>query len=241
VTCILHGDWSADTCGPECARLTTVWNAPRPKLLDLFCKAGGAAMGYHRAGFEVIGVDIEPQPNYPFEFHQADALHFLAEHWREFVAAHASCPCQFYSGMSACRPGLAQEYPDLIAATRGLLDLTGLPYVMENVPRSPLRPDLMLCGAMFGRALYRHRIFESNVFLWQPEHPKHMVRASKAGHWEPGTVISVSGNCGPIALAREVMDIGWTNRRELAESIPPYFTEHIGTQLLAHLNAEAAA
>ncbi|MCT6971865.1 hypothetical protein, partial [Salmonella enterica] len=87
---------------------------------------------------------------------------------------------------------------------------------------------------------YRHRVFESNVFLWQPDHPRHVVKASKAGHWEPGTYISVSGNCSPIALAREVMDIDWMNRNELGESIPPYFTEHIGQQLLDHLERGAA-
>jgi DNA (cytosine-5)-methyltransferase 1 len=211
-----------------------------PKLLDLCSKAGGAAEGYRRAGWNVTCVDIEPQPRNPFTFIQADALHFLAEFWGDFDAVHISPPCQRFSGMSACRPGLADEYPDLIAASRGLLELTGLPYVIENVVGSPLRPDLMLCGAMFGRQTYRHRIFESNAFLWQPEHPRHAIRASKAGHWQPGTFISVSGNCSPIALAREVMDIDWMTRRELGESIPPYFTEHIGRQLLDHV-ARAAA
>lgn len=210
------------------------------RLLDLFCGAGGAGMGYHRAGFEIVGVDIAPQPNYPFEFHKADALHYLAEHWQEFDAVHASCPCQRYSAMSACRPGLAEEYPDLIAPMRGLLDLTGLPWVMENVPRSPLRPDLVLCGHMFGLPLYRHRVFESNVFMWQPEHPRHVVPGGKAGHWKPGQIISVSGNCSPISLAREAMGIDWTTRRELAESIPPAYTEHIGLQLISHLSEMAA-
>lgn len=214
----------------------------KPRLLDLFSCAGGAAKGYADAGFEVVCVDIDPQPRNPFESHQADALHFLAEHWREFDAVHASPPCQRFSAMSACRPGLGETYPDLIAATRGLLDLTGLPYVMENVPGAPLRRDLMLCGHMFGRALYRHRIFESNVFLWQPEHPKHVTPGGRAGHWKPGEIISVSGNCSPVALAREVMEIDWTNRRELAESIPPYYTAHIGAQVLAHIQgAEAVA
>ena len=197
-------------------------------------------MGYHRAGFDVVGVDIAPQPNYPFESHQGDALHYLAEHRREFDAIHASPPCQHYSTMSACRPGLADEYPDLVAATRGLADLTGLPYVIENVSGSPLRPDLTLCGHMFGLKLYRHRVFESNVPLWQPEHPAHVTPGSKAGHWQPGQIISVSGHCSPIALAREAMGIGWMNRAELAESIPPAYTLHIGRQLLAHVEERAA-
>lgn len=211
-----------------------------PRLLDLFCGAGGAAMGYHRAGFAVVGVDLSPQPRYPFEFHQGDALHYAAEHWADFDVIHASPPCQRFSAMTSCRPGLSADYPDLVAATRGLAALTELPYVLENVVGSPLRPDLTLCGAMFGRDTYRHRVFESNTFLWQPEHRPHATKASKAGHWRPGTFISVSGNCSPIALAREVMDIDWMNRSELAESIPPYFTQHIGEQLLAHLEAVAA-
>ena len=198
-------------------------------------------MGYHRAGFEVVGVDIAPQKNYPFEFHQADAVHFLAEHWRDFDAVHASCPCQRFSAMSTCRPGLADEYPDLIAPVRNLLDLTGLPYVMENVPGSPLRPDLVLCGHMFGLALYRHRVFESNVFMWQPAHVNHTLPASRAGHWKPGTIMSISGHVSPIAKAREAMGIDWMRRDELAESIPPAYTEHIGAQLLAHIESERAA
>ena len=209
------------------------------RLLDLFAGAGGAAMGYRRAGFDVVGVDINPQPNYPFEFYQGDAIHYLAEHWREFDAVHASPPCQRYSAMTACRPGLADEYPDLIAPVRNLLELTGLPYVLENVARSPLRPDLTLCGQMFGLPLYRHRVFEASFFMWQPEHPRHTVPGSKAGHWTPGHIISVSGNCSPIALAREAMGINWTTRHELAESIPPVYTEHVGTQLRAHIEQGA--
>jgi DNA (cytosine-5)-methyltransferase 1 len=198
-------------------------------------------MGYHRAGFDVVGVDISLQPRYPFEFHQADALHYLAEHWQDFDAVHASPPCQRFSAMSACRPGLSGDYPDLIAATRGLLDLTGLPYVIENVPGSPLRPDLTLCGHMFGLELYRHRVFETNWFAWQPAHVPHTLPASRAGHWTPGTIMSVSGHVSPIAKAREAMGIDWMARDELAESIPPAFTEHIGTQLLAHIQREKVA
>jgi DNA (cytosine-5)-methyltransferase 1 len=205
----------------------------RPRLLDLFSCAGGASVGYHRAGFEVVGVDIAPQRNYPFEFHQADALHYLAEHWQEFDAVHASPPCQRYSLMSQCRPGLAEQYPDLLPPTRALLELTGLPYVLENVPGAPLRQDLMLCGQMVGLELYRHRIFESNVPLQQPTHPAHTVPASKAGHWKPGTVMSVSGHVSPMWKAREVMGgIDWMNRAELAEAIPSQYSEFIGTQLI---------
>lgn len=202
------------------------------RLLDLFCGAGGAAMGYHRAGWDVVGVDIAPQPRYPFEFHQADALHWALEHWGEFDAIHASPPCQRFSAMSNCRPGLSDEYPDFIAATRALCELTGLGYVIENVPGSPLRADVELCGHMFGRELYRHRIFEANMPLTQPVHSKHTLPASKAGHWKPGTVMSISGHVSPIAKAREVMGISWMTRDELAESIPPVYTHYIGHDLL---------
>jgi DNA (cytosine-5)-methyltransferase 1 len=199
------------------------------KLLDLFCGAGGAAMGYHRAGWEVVGVDINPQPRFPFEFHQADALEYDLS---GFDAVHASPPCQAYSSMSTCRPGLAGTYPDLIDPVRRMLKDSGLPWIIENVPGAPLRQDLMLCGHMFGLELYRHRIFETSAYLGQPRHPRHTRPGSKAGHWKPGQIISVSGHCAPMWLARQVMGIDWMNRAELGEAIPPAYTEFIGRELL---------
>jgi DNA (cytosine-5)-methyltransferase 1 len=233
----------------------------RPVLLDLFCGAGGAGMGYHQAGFDLIGVDIEPQPRYPFEFHQADALsilrtmvdypNFSGELWRptSYAAIHASPPCQAYSAMSGCRLGLAAEYPQLVDATRALLIETGLPWVMENVAGSGLAAQddlfgtkgLMLCGAMFGAELYRHRMFESSLSLAAPNHPRHLISASPAGHWRPGSVISVAGNCSPISLARKAMGIDWMNRDELAEAIPPAFTRFIGEQLIEQLSLARAS
>ncbi|GAS95495.1 Gp30 [Mycolicibacterium canariasense] len=213
----------------------------KPLLLDLFCGAGGAAAGYHRAGFDVVGVDINPQPNYPFTFIQGDASHFLsawcrgsliAAHQLPFAAVHASPPCQRYSAMSKCRPEIANKYPDLVDPVRELLLETGLPYVIENVPGAPLRNPVMLCGQMFGQELYRHRLFESNVPITAPQHPKHVIPASKAGHWKPGTIMSISGHVSPIAKAREVMGIEWMSREELAESIPPSYTQWVGKQLL---------
>lgn len=160
----------------------------KPKLLDLFCGAGGAGVGYHRAGFDVVGVDINPQPNYPFEFHQADALDYLADNHQQFDAIHASPPCQHYSAMSNCRPGLSGDYPDMVDQTRQLLDAIGKPWVIENVPGSGMatqatldgRHGIVLCGHMFGLNLYRHRIFESNIELTEPPHPRHIKPASKA-------------------------------------------------------------
>lgn len=210
----------------------------RPRLLDLYCCAGGAAMGYHQAGFDVFGVDISPQPNYPFPFVQADALAFLEFPLIGFDAIHASPPCQRFSNMSNCRPGLAQEYDDFISATRAGLQRTGLPYVIENVPGAPLENPTMLCGQMFGLELYRHRLFESNIPLCPPPHPEHLVPASKAGHWVPGTIMSIAGHAAPIAKAREVMGIDWTTREELAEAIPPRYSEYIGRQMFAHINPE---
>lgn len=222
----------------------------RPIMLDLFCCAGGAAVGYHRAGFRVIGFDIDPQRNFPFEFRQADAIQILEDlvtlgpMWdgRPVAAVHASPPCQRYSAMSKCRPEIAEKYPDLVAPVRELLaQLPECLTVIENVPGAPLRKDLELCGTMFDRELYRHRIFETNFVVGQPEHPEHLIPASKAGHWKPGTIMSVSGHIAPIAHARKIMDIDWTNRHELAESIPPYYTQYIGEQILAHLKEREAA
>jgi DNA (cytosine-5)-methyltransferase 1 len=213
--------------------------------VDLCCSAGGCSTGYYRAGWEVVGVDLVPQPNYPFRFVQADAMTFPLD---GFDAVHASPPCQRKSRMSNCRPGLAETYPDLIDPMRERLTEWGGPWVMENVEGAglPGQDDLfgangvMLCGAMFGRPLYRHRYFETNFPVAAPHHPRHLTPASKAGHWVPGTVISVEGNCAPIALAREAMEINWMTRDELAEAIPPAYTEFIGAQLLQHLGERAA-
>ena len=211
----------------------------RPVLLDLYCGGGGASEGYSRAGFRVVGVDKNPQPNYPYEFIRADAIE-KAKDWdflAQFDAVHASPPCQRYSNASNCRPGLAELYPDLIAETRMHLKNFGLPYIIENVAgaRRLLESPTMLCGAMFGKKTYRHRFFETTFALEPIGHPAHVVPTSRAGHWKPGTYVSVAGNAAPIKLAKEAMAINWMRRPELVEAIPPYFTEWIGRQLLAHL------
>jgi DNA (cytosine-5)-methyltransferase 1 len=217
----------------------------RPVLLDLYCGAGGAAAGYHRAGFDVVGVDIEPMPRYPFPFCEGDALErldWLLNGRRLRVdAIHASPPCQDHSRMNPA--AIEHGTGHLLADTREALKATGLPWIIENVPGSGLAQQtdllgtngLLLCGAMFGAETYRHRLFESSIPLAAPWHPRHLTPASAAGHWEPGTYISVTGNCAPIAAAREVMDIGWMTRDELAQAIPPYFTRYIGTQIIEHL------
>jgi DNA (cytosine-5)-methyltransferase 1 len=222
-----------------------------PLILDLFCGAGGAATGYHRAGFGIIGIDLVKRPRYPFDFIEADALQYLTEAYATDTwpdAIHASPPCQTYSAMSGCRPGLSASYPDLIEPTRQLLQQTGLPWVMENVKgsglltQSSLFDDLhgvTLCGRMFGLKLYRHRLFESNIAIAEPAHPRHLTSGGRAGHWRDGEIISVSGHFAPASLAREAMGIDWMTSDELAEAIPPAYTHYIGEQLLAAIKDAA--
>lgn len=205
----------------------------RPKLLDLFCGAGGAAQGFRRAGFYVVGVDIASQPNYcGDEFIQADALEYLSLHHNEFDAAHASPPCQSYSAMSKCRPGLAEKYPRMIGHVRTALTKTKCIWDIENVPGASLRPDLLLCGRMFGLMLYRHRIFECSFRVRQPEHLCHDYPALKAGRWSPGHIISVAGHFAPMCEARKAMGIDWMTRDEMAESIPPAYAEYVGKYMM---------
>lgn len=202
------------------------------RILDLFCGAGGAGMGYHRAGFEVVGVDVSAQPNYPFEFVQADAMTFDL---RGFDAIHASPPCQRYTQLGT-REDLS-HYPDLVDATRERLEAAGVPWVIENVPGSPLRKPVTLCGAMFGLRAYRHRLFEASKSLTVPPHPKHAVRVNRRGenrreHWANGGFITITGDvgtyCGP-----EAMGIDWMTGNELSQAIPPAYTEWIGRQLVS--------
>jgi len=142
-------------------------------------------MGYARAGFEVVGVDINPQPRYPFEFHQADALDYLREHGHRFDAVHASPPCQAYS---ETRKIQSNEHPELIPPTRAALQRVGLPWVIENVPGSPLIDPVELCGAMFGLRVYRHRLFEASFPVTVPEHPaiEYEFEISQNGEWQAG-------------------------------------------------------
>jgi DNA (cytosine-5)-methyltransferase 1 len=223
----------------------------QPVVLDLGCGAGGVSTGYRNAGYLTIGVDIEPQPHYPFEFIQADMLD-VADHlirygrWRgielgEIDLVHVSAPCQRWSKQLRCRPELKEKYPDLITPMRPLLEEAGKPYVMENVEGAPLRDPVMLCGTMFRRELYRHRLLETGngISLPQLPHPRHAKPASRAGHWVPGTVMSISGHIAPVAMARELMGIDWTTREELAEAIPVYFSEWAGLQIRSQLLAAA--
>lgn len=225
----------------------------KPRLLDLFCGAGGAAMGYHRAGFEVVGVDIRPQPNYPFEFVQDDALFYLGAfidgNRREFDAIHASPPCQAFTAYRRKGHGVGDGYGDLIADVRELLWETGLPWVMENVAGAPLRTPLMLCGSMFDPPLdvQRHRFFESDWpmddpawpcrhDLWPPRFPAATNRRAMSRKTVEVGVWRI-----PLDVQRRAMGIDWMTLEELSEAIPPPYTELIGAQLLDHLRARTAA
>lgn len=209
------------------------------RLLDLFCCAGGAGTGYHRAGFEVVGVDKVHQPRYPFEFHQADALEYLAEHGHEFDAIHASPPCQRHSTMTI-RWGRQEEHPNLIGPTRKALMSLGKPYVMENVVGAPLCNAVVLCGSMFGLRsgewqLQRHRLFESNIMLWTPGECRHKGRALAVYGHAGGTSRRDGIRFPGTGAWPEGMGIDWMTGEELAEAIPPAYTEWIGKQLRVFL------
>lgn len=212
----------------------------KPRLLDLFCGAGGCSVGYARAGFDVTGVDLEPQPRYPYRFIKGDALEFLYyldNDWSQFDAIHASPPCQAFSLASLYHPGTQESHPDLVDETRKLLEATGLPYVMENVEGSPLRRDLVLCGEMFGLRVHRHRVFElGGWFAMQPRHAPHRLKGALHNcHIEDGHARQVAGNYADHADASDAMGIDWMDRKALAQAIPPAYTEFIGSQLIQHI------
>jgi DNA (cytosine-5)-methyltransferase 1 len=217
----------------------------RPRLLDLFCGAGGAAMGYHRAGFDVVGVDIEPQPHYPFEFHQADAMTF-AYRLGEFDAVHASPPCQDWSLLHRNYGQPAHGTGGLLLRTLELFQDLQKPWVVENVVGAPLPSAIELCGASFGLGasgldLNRHRRFQCSFPIMAP--PCQHRPGKTIGVYGHGTNSWHRKKLGrnlTIAEQREAMGIDWMNRKELAQAIPPAYTQFIGEQLAAHLERSAA-
>jgi hypothetical protein len=223
-------------------------DANRPRVLDLFCCAGGAAMGYHRAGFEVDGVDIADRPRYPFPIVRTDALEHLASlvatgEIARYDLVHTSPPCQagcsLTVGTNASR-GWGETHPQLIPELRTLLDATGLPYVIEQPNgKAPVRRDLVLCGESFGLGVLRHRGFELGRWsTTQPPHPRHRgyVRGHRHGIYRDGPYVAAYGSGGGKATVPEMqhaMGITWTDvREELTEAIPPAFTEWIGRAFL---------
>lgn len=197
------------------------------KALDLFCGAGGASMGLHRAGFDVTGVDMNPMPDYPFSFIQDDALEYPPD---GYTLIWASPPCQAHSRLSGVRKD--KEYPDLIASMRERLEKSSSMWVIENVPLAPLRRDLMLCGTMFGLGVYRHRIFEANFPIPQLGHPDHFISVTSSfGAYRAGKewpYLTVAGHVFRAAEGAAAMGIHWMRRRDdIAEAIPPSYAEYI--------------
>jgi len=236
----------------------------RPRLLDLFCCAGGAGMGYYRAGFDVVGVDIKPQPRYPFEFIQADCLGLDMDFVRSFDAIHASPPCQAHTSMKTMHN--AREHLDLVPQTRDMLMASGLPWAIENVVGAPLVAPITLCGTMFGLGvedadLLRHRLFELShlmVFTPQCQHGQRDTIGVYGGHARNrrrNRTIGVYGEGArdsrrkfdkgvpdfTVEQARAAMGIDWMTLAELCQAIPPAYTEFVGRHLLAHLQQRQAA
>jgi DNA (cytosine-5)-methyltransferase 1 len=220
------------------------------RLIDLYCSAGGATRGYQLAGFHVTGVDIVAQPNYVGDaFIQADALEVDLS---GFDAIHASPPCQRYSAAAQIHD-TSNDHPDLIDTTRERLQASGVPWVMENVERSPLRTTLMLCGSMFGLGVRRHRLFESDVLMLGPscgshahwyasvfggrclgrQHVTHAGKGTRSQTWDKFD--------DELATARKAMGISWMNLAELSEAIPPAYSNFIGSRLKAVVLERSAA
>jgi DNA (cytosine-5)-methyltransferase 1 len=212
----------------------------RPRLLDLFCGAGGAAMGYHRAGFDVTGVDIRPQPRYPFRFVQADAMTYPLDGWD---VIHASPPCQDHSSLRS----RADEHGTgwMLDATLERLAAQSASWVVENVGAAHNRADFLLCGEMFGLRTVRHRRFTLDPrwpgLLMIPAHPRHRRPTStknRIAALAEGHNLSVTGNIGRHA-GPLCMGIDWMTGAELSQAIPPAYTEYIGAQLLDALEFPA--
>ncbi|WP_326651572.1 DNA methylase [Streptomyces sp. NBC_01750] len=213
---------------------------PRPLLLDVYSCSGGAGMGYHRAGFDVDGIDIAHRPNYPFPYHQGDALERLASgEIQRYAFVHASPPCQAKCSLTIGTnqsKGWGGAHEDLLAPTRELLDKTGLPYVIEQPNgRAEIRKDLWLCGEMWGLGVIRHRNFKlGGCTANQPDHLRHRgrVRGYRHGEFHEGPYVAPYGNGGgkpTVPELQEAMGITWTNvREELTEAIPPAYSEYIG-------------
>jgi DNA (cytosine-5)-methyltransferase 1 len=224
----------------------------RPRLLDLFCGAGGAAVGYDRAGFDVVGVDIRPQPRYPFEFVQADVMALTPFDMHDYDAIHASPPCHDHSTVTGRnRKAVGPKGTGwMLGATIDLLAATGRPFVIENVetaefPRSVFR--LRLCGSSFGLDVRRHRWFAANVAMLAPAREHHWqrprFRSLDSRRETLASVVGVHGHlnyAGEAEVRNQAMGIEWMNQAELAQAIPPAYTQFIGEYLLAELAVAVA-
>ena len=217
----------------------------KPRLLDLFCGAGGAAVGYALVGFDVTGVDINPQPRYPFPFVQADATIFPLE---GYDVVHASPPCQAYSVATYWYRASGKNYDDLLGLMRDRLFTFGKPWIIENVPGSPITSGMVLCGSMFGLRVRRHRYFETSHLLFAPGSCKHTddfvsvygdeVLRQRRNPRYTGLKCGVRSQLVtsfPHAVGQEAMGIDWMNAKELSQAIPPAYTEWVGQQIKAVL------
>ncbi|MFJ4960191.1 SAM-dependent methyltransferase [Streptomyces sp. NPDC088739] len=201
-----------------------------PRVLDLFCCQGGASLGYAMAGLDPVGVDRAPQPHYPFAFRLDDALDYAVAYGGAFDLVHASPPCQRYTRAQKIR---GRSHPDLVDRTRDVLRALGVPYVIENVEGAPLRDQVVLCGAMFGLATYRHRLFETSFPVTAPRHPAHRTPTAKMGRRPaPGQHMHVVGNFVGVDEGRRAMGMHWATREGLREAVPPAYARHIGEAFL---------
>lgn len=233
------------------------------RALDLFCGAGGVSMGLHRAGFDVVGVDLSPQPQYPFAFVQADAL-APPVRLADFDFIWASPPCQAYTMMQALNTrGPKREHPKLVEPVREMLRASGVPYCIENVPGAPMKGAFTLCGSMFGLGVRRHRLFEASFFVFTPpcQHgegypvpvwgdgrpSRQEVRKARRAlavygdhPQRPGDKTQRVNRARTLREGQIAMGIDWMDWRPLTQAIPPAYSEYIAKAFLAQQAREAA-
>ncbi|MFC9115013.1 class I SAM-dependent methyltransferase [Streptomyces sp. NPDC057092] len=198
------------------------------RLLDVCCGAGGLSMGYYLAGFDVVGVDIAPQPNYPFPFVQADGIDYVAQHGHAFDLVHGSWPCERYARVTKWR-GNPDDHPDLVGPGREVMQATGRPWVIENVPEAPLRPDYLLCGTQFGLSIRRHRAFETSWGGGGDLVPP---------CWHRKGLLAFEHK-GERAYA-DAMGCTWMTNLEARKAVPPAYSQWLATQYLAFEGRAAA-
>jgi DNA (cytosine-5)-methyltransferase 1 len=218
----------------------------KPRLLDLFCGAGGAGRGYQLAGFHVTGVDIRPMPRYVGDaFYEADALAFLVTNGRFFDAIHASPPCQSWTAYRRKGHGVGDGSSDLIASTRDALRATGRPWVIENVPGAPLEHPILLCGSMFGLDVRRHRLFEPSWLMSSTiacQHQRQWPRFPPAtNRTNLRSTVEIGVWRIPLDVQQRAMGVDWMTREELSQAVPPAYTASLGRSLLDHMARRLAS
>lgn len=208
------------------------------RIVDLYCSAGGASKGYHDAGFEVVGVDLYPQPHYPFEFVQMDAFEFYNKYWSDFDIVAASPPCQEYTKSAIQWRKSGKKYPDDVNNCRNMFLNTGQPYIIENVPGAQLIDPIFLNGSYFGLLVHRPRYFECSFFVDQPVIPKTKRPVKMGRPVEDGDIIQPVGHFSGVEYAKRQMEIDWMTGKELSQAIPPAYTKYIGEYAIRYLNSK---